>query len=323
MLTPILSYQLRRSLRRLNVSLPLSSRPADEPGMCANDIAIYRRAGKVQFGLPMRPAHMVFQQRASITAYLYLLAHCPSEVEAITCACDDGHLPSAARFAPSSRSARTIAVPDRFFILRDGFAAERWLAETGSIPWADRRSALVWRGGLNGDGIYPQIPEDADNPRVVQRLRLCMKLKSVPHVDVRIGSAIAPQMRSRMEIFGIVGADRPEAEWLGDKFAIDIDGWTNAWSNLIIRLHFGCCVLKVASADGYRQWWYDRLVPWEHYVPVRADMADLVEKIDWLRSNDKEAEGIARRGQALVQTMTLASETAVGAAIITNSWDKT
>lgn len=320
LLTPLLSYQLRRSLGRLNVSMPLSSRPA-EPTMSAHEIAIYRRAGQVQFGLSTRPADMVFKQRPSITAYLYLFSHCPPEVEAITCACDDGNLPSAARFAPSSRTTSTIAVPDRYFILRNGFAAERRLAEANSIPWSDRRSTLVWRGGLNGDGIHPQMPEDADNPRVIQRLRLCMKLKSVPGVDVRISSAIDPSIpRSQLEPFGILGADRAEAEWLGDKFAIDIDGWTNAWSNLIIRLHFGCCVLKVASADGYRQWWYDRLVPWEHYVPVSADMGDLVEKIDWVRSHDNEAQAIARRGRALVQTMTLASETAIGAALITNNW---
>ncbi len=109
----------------------------------------------------------------------------------------------------------------------------------------------------------------------------------------------------------------------GDKFAIDIDGWTNAWSNLLIRMHFGCCVLKVASADGYRQWWYDRLRPWEHFVPVRADMADLAEKVDWVRSNDVEAKAIASRGQQLARSMTLASETAIAAQIIEQNWNTT
>ena len=38
------------------------------------------------------------------------------------------------------------------------------------------------------------------------------------------------------------------------------------------RLLMGCCVIKVASPFGYRQWYYGDLVPWRHYVPVAADM---------------------------------------------------
>jgi len=273
-------------------------------------------------GLPLAPANLVFQQRETITTYLYLLSHCPPDVTAMTGACNDGHLPSAARFAPSSRSQRAIPVPDRYFIMRDGFSAERRLAEANGMPWASRRSTLVWRGGVNGEGIRPQMPEDVDNPRVIQRLRLCMRLKSVVDVDAKVCWPQGPHMPLKLlQQLSVVGRPRPESEWLGDKFAIDIDGWTNTWSNLIIRMHFGCCVLKVASADGYRQWWYDRLRPWEHFVPVAADMADLEERIDWLRSNDAEAQAIARRGQALARSMTMTSETVRGAELITRHWN--
>jgi hypothetical protein len=63
-------------------------------------------------------------------------------------------------------------------------------------------------------------------------------------------------------------------------------------------------------------------VPWEHYVPVRADMADLEEKIDWVRTNYREAEAIARNGQALARSMTLETETAVGVELITRNWNR-
>jgi len=315
-LTPLLTYQLGRSLRRLGVEMEMSSRPLAETTIRTTDIAIHRRRGRIHFGLPSRPSAMVFGNRHSVTTYLYLLNHCPPEVETLTGTCDDGHVPTAARFAFSSRSASIVAVPDRYFILRNGFAAERQRAEQQAIAWADRRSTLVWRGGLNGIGIHPQTPDDADNPRVMQRARLCMKARSIPDVDARLIESNAPWLPA-----GLTGPGRNEAEWLGDKFAIDIDGWTNAWSNLLVRLHFGCCVLKVASADGYRQWWYDRLVPWEHFVPVSADMSDLAERIDWVRSHDKEAAIIAQNGQALARSMTLESETAVGADLITRNWN--
>lgn len=315
-LTPILTYQLRRSLGRLGLSMAMSSVPLSETMACSHDIKLVRRNGRIHFGLPTDPSELVFRSRRNITAFLYLLRHCPPEVEQFTGVCDDGHRYSTARFSPSSRSPAIVAVPDHFFILRNGFAAERLLAEQQSCSWDQRRTTLTWRGGLNGDGILPQLPEDADNPRVIQRARLCMKTQAIPGTDIRLfmppGAGIADHL---------TGAGRAEAAWLGDRYAIDIDGWTNAWSNLLIRLHFGCCVLKVASADGYRQWWYDRLAPWEHYVPVRADMSDLAEKIDWVRSNDGEAQAIAQRGQALARSMTLQSETDVGADIITKNWN--
>jgi len=322
LLTPLLSYQLRRSLRRLGVSTPVDWQPVRAASEAPQDIAIYRDNGRIRLGLPFQPAELVFEQREMITTYLYLLSHCPPEVAGMTGACSDGHLPSAARFAPSSRNERVIALPDRYFILRDGFSAERRLADTNEVPWHERRSTLVWRGGVNGDGIHPQKAEDADNPRVIQRLRLCMRLRTVADVDARISAPMGPHMPlNLLEPLGIVGSPRAEPEWLGDKFAIDIDGWTNTWSNLILRMHFGCCVLKVASADGYRQWWYEDLSPWEHFVPVAADLSDLEERIDWLRTNDAEAQAIARRGQALVRRMTMASETARGAALITQYWN--
>jgi hypothetical protein len=316
LLAPLLTYQLRRSLGRLGVTMKMSSRPLNEATTGANDITICRRNGLVEFALPPNPCEMVFESRESITAFLYLLSHCPPEVERLSGACDDGHRHSAARFAPSSRSPRIVPLPDRYFILRNGFMAERRLSEQQPIAWADRRSTLVWRGGLNGMGIHPQVPEDEDNPRVIQRARLCMKALTITDTDVRLVEPASPKLPS-----GMTAPGRREAEWLGDKYAIDIDGWTNAWSNLITRLHFGCCVLKVASADSYRQWWYDRLVPWKHYVPVSADIADLEEKIDWVRTNDREAEAIARNGQALARSMTLETETAVGVELITRNWN--
>lgn len=319
--TLILHYQLGRSLVRLGLKLASDLAPHPVATDFLRDIAIYRRNGRIQFGLPKDPFELVFCRRASITAFLYLLHLCPAEVEMISGACDDGDFPSGARFTPSSRSARAIAVPDRYFILRDGFSAERRLAAADPVPWTSRRDTLVWRGGINGHGIHPQRDEDAHNPRVIQRLRMCLQLKSVPGVDARISAALDPHMPlETLAGLGITGENRRESEWLGDKFAIDIDGWTNTWSNLIVRMHFGCCVLKVGSADGYRQWWYDRLVPWEHFVPVASDMSDLAEKIDWVRANDREAADIARRGQALAQTMTLASETKIGAELITSNW---
>lgn len=48
-------------------------------------------------------------------------------------------------------------------------------------------------------------------------------------------------------------------------------------------------VLKQDS--GYYEHFYNELRPWEHYIPVRADLADLLGKIQWARDHDEEVGG--------------------------------
>ena len=76
------------------------------------------------------------------------------------------------------------------------------------------------------------------------------------------------------------------------------------------------------SQFGFRQWYYDQIKPFEHYVPVSADMADFDEKIEWVRSHHAEAKAIAERGQALARTLTFASQAQRAASIIEEHWDR-
>jgi preprotein translocase SecE subunit len=134
-------------------------------------------------------------------------------------------------------------------------------------------------------------------------------LKGVAGTDAAFLGTGYPGLRARLQKDGLLRDGILETDWIGDKYALDIDGYSNTWTNFLLRLHFGCCVLKVDSQHGYRQWYYDRIRPWEHFVPVKADMTDLVEKIDWARSHDAEARRIAENGQAFARSMTFEGET--------------
>jgi hypothetical protein len=85
---------------------------------------------------------------------------------------------------------------------------------------------------------------------------------------------------------------------------IDIDGRSNSWPGLFQKLLSGSPVLKVASPLGYRQWYYDRLVPWVNYVPVSADLSDLPDKAAWVLSHDIEARRIGEAGRTLAEAIT-------------------
>lgn len=53
----------------------------------------------------------------------------------------------------------------------------------------------------------------------------------------------------------------------------------------------GGLVLKQTSP--YYEHFYGQLNEWEHFVPVKRDLSDLVDQLQWARSHDKEAFIIA------------------------------
>ena len=53
----------------------------------------------------------------------------------------------------------------------------------------------------------------------------------------------------------------------------------------------GSLLLKTESK--YYEHFYRDLKPFEHYVPVKEDLSDLMERITWARENDAEAKKIA------------------------------
>jgi hypothetical protein len=209
-----------------------------------------------------------------------------------------------------------ILVPDAEFFLRRGYDDLRRAAAAHSAPWRDRSDDILWRGSSTGTGDVASADMRADNPTLIPRSRLCLLLRDVPGVDAQLVNAVQAPDREMalawLKQARILGEERAPAEWLGRKFAIDIDGNCNAWANLFTRLLLGCCVIKVASPQGYRQWYYGDLVPWRNFVPVKSDMSDLVEKIDWCRSHVAECEAIAAAGQQLAMTMTFDREIALG-----------
>jgi len=210
----------------------------------------------------------------------------------------------------------SILVPDRGFHAGRGYARER-LAAAAAAAFEARDPTLVWRGSPTGRGDYWKPGMLASDPGLRQRVRMCLVLRDAMRADPRLGvdariiagRSVAPDAAAAYREAGIDGGTIPQESWLGRRFAIDIDGNANAFSNLFIRLVYGCCVLKVASPAGFRQWYYDRLEPWRHFIPVAADLSDLVERIGWCREHPDECRQIAAAGRSLALSMTPATET--------------
>ena len=74
-------------------------------------------------------------------------------------------------------------------------------------------------------------------------------------------------------------------EALQYKYLISIDGETAAWKRPEWIMASQSVLVKTTTK--YYQWYYDGLVPWMNYIPVRPDMSDVNEKLEWARNNEK------------------------------------
>ncbi len=246
---------------------------------------------------------------ARLPAAIRIFLQTSADVRMVVADLSDGSDAPAGGLAFCSCRDDVILVPDPVFVNSGGYAEFR--RPSSVLQWSRRHDIVLWRGTLTGNGDLTTKTMRTDDPRLRQRTRMCLILRSIPGTDVKIrkveGNA-SPIDRDRLARHGLLGGKIRQAVWGRYKFALDVDGHTNAWSNFFVRLLLGCCTLKIASEHGFRQWYYERLKPWEHYVPVRADMSDLIEKIDWCRGHDRECAEIASAGRAFAHAMTVEGE---------------
>lgn len=310
----------RRALHKLGVTPPPMRIKYSKSSQIPFDMVIRRMLGHLELDFtspyPLIDCDML---RARAYSAVYFMTHCPPEIRELSIHLGDGDMQSSMHFAFSANRADITLVPDIYFLGTKGFSSLRKVADEDTHSWLSRNQTLRWRGTDTGAGrkIFgkPAIWDETVNARI----RMCMIATTLPDTDCYFASTEKTENLPIFERFGLLSRPIPESDWINDRYAIDVDGHTNTWSNMIARMHLGCCVLKVESQFGYRQWYYDQLKPGIHFVPVKPDMSDLAEKLAWARDNPKEAETIAKAGQALVRSMTLESETKRAVEIITQA----
>jgi hypothetical protein len=187
-----------------------------------------------------------------------------------------------------------ILIPDTDFLESKGYANTRNYFDLNPIAWKDRLPVAFWRG--NTTGI-----RSGDSWKTIPRIRLCeicsnQELSGLFDVGISGLAQIPRGERKALQHSGLLREFVPILSGNQYKYQIDIDGNSNAWSGLFQKLLSKSAVLKVSSPHGFQQWYYDRLIPWEHFVPVESGMMDLVEKTQWLVANDGKAMRIGPRG---------------------------
>ncbi len=147
-----------------------------------------------------------------------------------------------------------------------------WLSDIRSvqknlIPWEEKKDFAIWRGGYTKP----------------LRLTLC-KLSHPDYLDAKFppNEPVDPQyIANRMAI----------PEFLHYKYLPNVDGAMCAYPALQWRLLSQSLTFKPDSDE--IQWFYRALQPHVHYLPVKANLEDLIEKIVWAKANDSLCKSIA------------------------------
>lgn len=166
------------------------------------------------------------------------------------------------------------------------------------VPWEKRIPTAVFRGVATGKGTtvmtnqrlrVAQIDHEVNDPTFLDA-----KLTGINSRD-KVGDDGKVRYIQRNQLPFKVDRNHyiPMADQAKYKYVIYIDGHSAA-SRMSLLLRMGACILKVGSICNAPNLWYSHLLkPWEHYIPIKPDLSDLVETIHWCHNNDSLCNTIA------------------------------
>lgn len=181
--------------------------------------------------------------------------------------------------------------------------------ENFNVKWENKKPTAVFRGASTGCGVtvdsnvrlklaYLSINTlpDKDGPLLDAgitkwqlRPRKLKNEKYLQTIDVPSLNKLGISLVSFLN-------PKQQSEY---KYLINVDGHVSAF-RLSLEMSMGCCILLADSK--YKLWFRNMMKPMVDYVPVKADLSDLIEKIQWCRKNDDKCKEIAENARKFYLT---------------------
>jgi Glycosyl transferase family 90 len=163
------------------------------------------------------------------------------------------------------------------------------------ISWREKDSRLVWRGGTGQNALDNSTPiMTSENLHLFSRVRLCEL--SLEHPDLIDAKFTFFSNENNLPYLNNFSGERIDfEELLTYKYQMLIHGNASSFSNSGWRF-FSKSVVFIPDSL-WTQWYYNELKPYIHYIPVKSDLQDLVERIRWAKHNDFDSYQIARNAR--------------------------
>jgi Glycosyl transferase family 90 len=150
-----------------------------------------------------------------------------------------------------------------------------------SVSLVDRYINYHWWHQRNGRAVWRGSPTGSINMEENVRWKLClMSLQRPDLIDAKfVGTTQRwPQLINNTNLMGQRIDVRDMQHY---RAIIDVDG--NSWSGRFgMLLCLSTVVLKIQPS--HVDYFYPELQPWLHYIPVKADLSDLIEQIEFSTS---------------------------------------
>lgn len=167
-------------------------------------------------------------------------------------------------------------------------------------PWDNQTKIpkAVWRGSLSA----------ANDDLQSVRWRLCQMATQMNSSVLDVGLVSIPSRHDHLDLsWEAVGGRAnviPQVDFQQYAAIIDVDG--NSWSSRFGELLcYNSVVLKVAPE--FVEYFYQDLMPWQHYIPVQADLSDLIEMASYAVDphHAEQIRGIVKRANEWCATTLL------------------
>lgn len=108
--------------------------------------------------------------------------------------------------------------------------------------------------------------------------------------------------RDQIQEFEPLSEHVPMNLFFNYKYQISIDGTVAAY-RFPYLLTGDSLILKQESP--YYEHFYRYLIPNKHYLPIKADLSNLIEQIDWARKHDDQVRSMIKRAQRFTEQFLL------------------
>ena len=182
----------------------------------------------------------------------------------------------------------TVSWLDRLLIMNHNFKI---------IDWNDKKNKCIWRGATSG-GTYT-LSNFKDYPRT-KLVELSLKYPDL--IDAKFNYIIQyDKLDTKLKIIelGYLGDTMSVQDQLKYKYQIYLAG-NPGWSmRLYWQLFSESLIFKVE--DDYINFFSHCLKPWVHFIPIKRDLSDLIEKLNWAIENDQKAYEIAKNARKFAE----------------------
>ena len=165
-----------------------------------------------------------------------------------------------------------------------------YINDTVTIDWDKKYSKAVFRGSATGCGIGD------DNVRI-KASKISSKYPDL--LDAGVVSFNRKIKKSLGKPLQIIVPDIKKANFMTldekakYKYILNLDGHVSAFR---LGHEFSLKSLILIPDSKFYLWFYFILKPHEHYIPIKEDLSDLIEKIKWCKNNDEQCKKIANNG---------------------------